>query len=277
MDSATSRSLAVDSATFCTSSSSSNKVWPQELNGEVRGDMSTPNTEQSNSGSHGEVPHCAGEHQQEEECQSEETLAVPLPNTEDQEQEQDGARVTFVQEHLFVFRKFLLEECGRPSEHNDNAMAEQLPLIFPQASERIGALIPPTWRRSSAAVSSVIIAALYCALIYMHAFGASVKGFSDVQELQCRNYYWLGAETCGPDLGVNCLPFTTDWWAIRCPGQCAAYTAEQRTAGYNVGKDVVGTKQYRGDSLICAAAIHSGAISSAGGCALARKVRSFLI
>lgn len=92
--------------------------------------------------------------------------------------------------------------------------------------------------------------------------------------------------TCGrsnaTDCGVNgeaCLPFEGQSFAFRCPSGCAAaILLEPYTVGekeYNYRPLVIGgepaildghtTGVYRGDSSVCASALHAGIISNAGG------------
>ena len=82
-------------------------------------------------------------------------------------------------------------------------------LLFPTISQGMSALVPSKWRTITLAAYSVCSAALYIILIHLHAFGASVEGYSEKpQALDCRNYYWSGSDACGPQ-GMDCLPFTT--------------------------------------------------------------------
>jgi hypothetical protein len=87
------------------------------------------------------------------------------------------------------------------------------------------------------------------------------------------------AQSCGLD-GRNCLPFDNSSFAFNCPADClSAQVLNPRTIGntsINYRSLVVGgapdedegfARVYRGDSFICGAAIHAGAIKNGqGGC-----------
>lgn len=91
-----------------------------------------------------------------------------------------------------------------------------------------------------------------------------------VVNLDCTDSLWKRKNECGID-GMNCHPFSNKSFAFRCPPKCAdvqllnphavgAYDANYRPL-------VVGSEKYRGDSFICASAIHSGIVNDhAGGC-----------
>ena len=111
-------------------------------------------------------------------------------------------------------------------------------------------------------------AALYCTAflvvlwttIGISHFAASVDGQHPTM-YSCRAMGFSPGRSCGLD-GVNCLPFTTDYFAIRCPPRCTWNRGSSLT--------VIGTGTYMGNSRICKAAIHAGVIGSNGGCALMR-------
>jgi hypothetical protein len=103
-----------------------------------------------------------------------------------------------------------------------------------------------------------------------------------VSILTCRRY---NATDCGVN-GKLCLPFEGQSFAFRCPSGCAAaillepYTVGERE--YNYRPLVIGGKPstlggrtnglYRGDSSICASALHAGLISNAnGGCGILHR------
>jgi hypothetical protein len=91
-----------------------------------------------------------------------------------------------------------------------------------------------------------------------------------VVNLDCTDSLWKRKNGCGID-GVNCHPFTNSSFTFRCPSKCAdvqllnphavgAYDANYRPL-------VVGSETYRGDSFICASAIHAGVVGNRnGGC-----------
>src|SRR5690242_3356506 len=91
-----------------------------------------------------------------------------------------------------------------------------------------------------------------------------------VVNLDCTDSLWKRKNECGVD-GMNCHPFSNKSFAFRCPPKCAdvqllnphavgAYDANYRPL-------VVGSEKYRGDSFICASAIHYGIVTDrSGGC-----------
>ena len=102
--------------------------------------------------------------------------------------------------------------------------------------------------------------------------------------LSCTSTYWLRNAECGLD-GQDCAPFYTPTGEVgqpfRCPANCVDVTLlNPRAVGDELvnyqplvvgGGDANGT--YRGDSFVCAAAIHAGIIkNSQGGCGSVRLV-----
>ncbi|KAF1926485.1 uncharacterized protein M421DRAFT_102523 [Didymella exigua CBS 183.55] len=91
-----------------------------------------------------------------------------------------------------------------------------------------------------------------------------------VVNLDCTDSLWRRKNGCGIN-GANCHPFENSSFAFQCPSKCAdvqllnphavgAYDANYRPL-------VVGSETYRGDSFVCASAIHAGIIDSRnGGC-----------
>lgn len=96
-----------------------------------------------------------------------------------------------------------------------------------------------------------------------------------VRKLSCADSFW-DPEECGIE-GVNCEPFSDHHVAFHCPANClrdGAVTGKPHLAG---GQEVlnkplvIGGPIYRGDSYICPAAIHAGAVDGAkGGCGVAK-------
>jgi hypothetical protein len=102
--------------------------------------------------------------------------------------------------------------------------------------------------------------------------------------LSCTSTYWLRNGECGID-GEACAPFYTPTaeagQPFRCPAQCVDVTLlNPRAVGSELANYqplVVGggdaNRTYRGDSFICAAAIHAGVIrNERGGCGSVRLV-----
>ncbi|OQR90374.1 hypothetical protein ACHHYP_05576 [Achlya hypogyna] len=117
------------------------------------------------------------------------------------------------------------------------------------------------WRQYLPLVIYLVLAVgLLLLLFYFSFYAATVNGQTPAM-MGCRYFgYWKGP-TCGLN-GIDCQPFSTDWQAFRCPSGCLS---DQSSA-----LAVIGSGAYRGDSRICKAAIHAGAITSSGGCGLMR-------
>ncbi|KYK56785.1 LCCL domain containing protein [Drechmeria coniospora] len=114
---------------------------------------------------------------------------------------------------------------------------------------------------------------------------SEVAGWGQPQAIGCSAAYWGTDNTCGLD-GNACRPFADSGFAFRCPANCEALHVLNPHA---VGDQeivyrslVVGgpyddvhpeNATYRGDSYICAAAIHAGVISNQnGGCGVVQLV-----
>ncbi|KAL8404564.1 hypothetical protein RB594_009425 [Gaeumannomyces avenae] len=79
--------------------------------------------------------------------------------------------------------------------------------------------------------------------------------------------------------GFDCRPFGNSSLAFHCPAGCASagpLPDGPRSVGAAVVREaplVVGDKYYRGDSFVCAAAIHAGVVGNAGGgCGVVRRL-----
>ncbi|KAJ5947405.1 hypothetical protein N7466_000420 [Penicillium verhagenii] len=115
--------------------------------------------------------------------------------------------------------------------------------------------------------------------------GQEVLGYGQPVKLSCNHRLWNNATDCGIN-GDLCQPFDAQSFAFRCPAGCAQ---EMLLEPYYVGGEeynyrplVIGGKPfrldghnsgiYRGDSSICASALHAGMISDAkGGCGILRR------
>ncbi len=119
-------------------------------------------------------------------------------------------------------------------------------------------------------------------------YQSAVVGFDGVSRspafLSCTSTYWLRNAECGLD-GEDCEPFYTPDGQVgqtfRCPAGCIDVTLlnpraiGDQSVNYEAlvvgGGDADGT--YRGDSFVCAAAIHAGVIkNSNGGCGSVRLI-----
>ncbi|KAF2206039.1 LCCL domain-containing protein [Delitschia confertaspora ATCC 74209] len=106
-----------------------------------------------------------------------------------------------------------------------------------------------------------------------------IGGYGAPVRLSCIARFWSDSRSCGLD-GQNCLPFNDHRLAFSCPSDCGRvkvlnpYTigAEQiiyqsLVVGGTPNVSNANEMVYRGDSFICAAAIHAGAIDDKrGGC-----------
>ena len=111
------------------------------------------------------------------------------------------------------------------------------------------------------------------AYIIALAFIARANWFTNPANsfLTCPSTYWSENDGCGLD-GQTCAPFDNVTFEFRCPAQCASVILQNpRAVGAEtvdfvpliVGGGNSGNKSfpgsYRGDSFICAAAIHASA------------------
>lgn len=92
----------------------------------------------------------------------------------------------------------------------------------------------------------------------------------DVVNLDCIDTLFKWKNECGLD-GIDCRPFSNKTLAFRCPVGCKdVKVLNSRLVGPSeviFQPMVVGGPEYRGDSFICASAIHAGVISDgSGGC-----------
>ncbi|TDZ25379.1 Uncharacterized protein Cob_v001785 [Colletotrichum orbiculare MAFF 240422] len=98
----------------------------------------------------------------------------------------------------------------------------------------------------------------------------------DVLSLDCADALWAFKNECGLD-GADCRPFSNSSLSFRCPANCMArkllnpHAVGPREVVYRHlvvgggGGDGDGDGVYRGDSTICAAAIHAGVVTDLGG------------
>ncbi|KAJ6132289.1 hypothetical protein N7471_007504 [Penicillium samsonianum] len=115
--------------------------------------------------------------------------------------------------------------------------------------------------------------------------GQEVPGYGQPVKLSCHHRLWSNSTNCGLN-GDLCRPFEDQSFAFRCPSGCAAaillepYVVGDQELNYR--PLVVGGKPfkvdghdsgtYRGDSSICASALHAGLIDDArGGCGILHR------
>jgi hypothetical protein len=127
--------------------------------------------------------------------------------------------------------------------------------LFPSVSRWLSNLFG-----STSPTYIVLFLIFSCSLLgmiyFFNSFMASTP-YGTPQQVSCGSNLW---RECGVN-GVNCLPFESDWYPVRCDPLCSKYK--------NHGP-VVGTGIYRADSDICASATHAGVIGVMGGCFLMR-------
>jgi hypothetical protein len=108
------------------------------------------------------------------------------------------------------------------------------------------------------------------AYIVGFAFFSRAQSFETPAEswLDCTSTYWVANDGCGLD-GLQCGPFDNSTFDFRCPAECSGVILlNPRTIGDQqvVFEPLVvgggdGNKTYRGDSFICAAAMHASVSS----------------
>jgi hypothetical protein len=134
-----------------------------------------------------------------------------------------------------------------------------------------------------AAVSACWLLVL-AGMLYQSSFAAQIPGHGTPLRLGCAARYWGDDDACGLN-GDMCRPFSNASLAFRCPADCH----KQLTYGHAVGDqrvefrplvvggpkdeqtgfedEIVDNAIYRGDSYICASAVHAGFIRDVhGGC-----------
>lgn len=109
-----------------------------------------------------------------------------------------------------------------------------------------------------------------------------ISGWGEPQNIGCGITFWGSGNSCGID-GSECRPFNGSGFPFRCSANCESYhVLNPRAVGdqeviYRTmvvgGPSSDGKPIYRGDSFICASAIHAGIISNAnGGCGVVQLV-----
>ncbi|USP73481.1 hypothetical protein yc1106_00755 [Curvularia clavata] len=136
--------------------------------------------------------------------------------------------------------------------------------FFPSIQKR-----PSDWlenRRLNRPISLVVVllAWLFIFLWFLTAQLPLKDGDgNDVVNLECIDTLWMRKNGCGID-GINCHPFNNRSFAFQCPAKCRdVQLLNPHTVGpveVNYRPLVIGTGIYRGDSFICASAIHAGIV-----------------
>ena len=122
-------------------------------------------------------------------------------------------------------------------------------------------------------------------VLWKSSFSEQIPGFGTPLRLGCQSRYWNNGNGCGIN-GDQCRPFANASQAFRCPADChksilqnphavgdQEVVYESLVVGgpadseTNFEDDLVNDAVYRGDSFICASAVHAGFINDAeGGC-----------
>ncbi|QPC73565.1 hypothetical protein HYE68_004317 [Fusarium pseudograminearum] len=113
---------------------------------------------------------------------------------------------------------------------------------------------------------------------------SEIEGWGMPQTIGCGVSYWGRGNTCGLD-GTDCRPFNGSGFPFRCRANCESYhVLNPRAVGNQEviyapmvvgGPGTNGSDEpvYRGDSFVCAAAIHAGVISNEnGGCGVVELI-----
>lgn len=115
---------------------------------------------------------------------------------------------------------------------------------------------------------------------YKSSFAGEIPGYGAPVRLWCGANYWNGGNGCGLN-GDQCRPFSNASLAFRCPATCARTklfvphaVGDQEiifqslvVGGPTNASEPISSAIYRGDSFICAAAVHAGFVSDKeGGC-----------
>ncbi|KAF2743200.1 hypothetical protein M011DRAFT_489944 [Sporormia fimetaria CBS 119925] len=117
-------------------------------------------------------------------------------------------------------------------------------------------------------------------VLHRSAFAADVPGYGSPVRFRCTDRFWRNGNGCGPN-GDLCRPFENSSIPFRCPANCKRvevvdpHAVGDQEVNYRplvIGgptdeKGSLESAYYRGDSFVCASAIHAGFINDAsGGC-----------
>ncbi|KAL1971019.1 hypothetical protein VTN77DRAFT_2853 [Rasamsonia byssochlamydoides] len=146
--------------------------------------------------------------------------------------------------------------------------------FLPTRSSRVWALV----------AFHALWALIFLTILHRSVTGLDIPGYGKPVRLSCGSRLWSNSTNCGLN-GDECRPFDDASFAFRCPAGCRLNTLlEPYTVGdqdYNYQLLVIGgasdagddtTGIYRGDSFLCASAIHAGVINGhTGGCGILRR------
>ncbi|KAI9830027.1 MAG: hypothetical protein M1819_005857 [Sarea resinae] len=146
-----------------------------------------------------------------------------------------------------------------------------LDIYFPKRTQRIWLLI----------AYYIVWAITFVSVLHRSASSTYIPGYGQPAQVDCTTSYWTKNNGCGLN-GNNCRPFDNSTFTFRCPASCSRtlvlnpHTVGDQEANYRplvIGGPAEGAPSkaehpiYRGDSYLCASAIHAGMISDkSGGC-----------
>ncbi|KAI5365226.1 Putative LCCL domain-containing protein [Septoria linicola] len=133
-----------------------------------------------------------------------------------------------------------------------------------------------------AAIASWLL--VFSLILYKSSFAAQIPGYGTPVRLSCAARYWGDGNNCGLN-GNMCRPFSNASLAFRCPADCHKQQVPNHAVGDHFVEfsslviggpkreqtgfedEIVNNAIYRGDSFICASAVHAGFIKDIeGGC-----------
>ncbi|KKA19137.1 hypothetical protein T310_6901 [Rasamsonia emersonii CBS 393.64] len=144
--------------------------------------------------------------------------------------------------------------------------------FLPTRSSRVWALV----------AFHALWALIFLSILHRSVTGPDIPGYGSPVRLSCGAQLWSNSTNCGLN-GDECRPFDDASFAFRCPAGCRQtillepYTVGDQDYNYRplvIGgaADAEGDGIYRGDSFLCAAALHAGAINDqTGGCGILRR------
>ncbi|KAJ5518232.1 hypothetical protein N7453_000654 [Penicillium expansum] len=161
---------------------------------------------------------------------------------------------------------------------------------FPRLQSAPAHLIDEKFPRRSSKIALLFGGLIFWIVVFFASLKASVAGqdlpgYGQPVKLSCHQRLWRNATNCGLN-GDLCRPFEDQSFAFRCPSGCAAaillepYVVGDQELNYRPlvvgGKpskvDSHNSGTYRGDSSICASALHAGLIDDArGGCGILHR------
>ncbi|KAM0475363.1 hypothetical protein ACHAPX_007117 [Trichoderma viride] len=188
----------------------------------------------------------------------------------------------------YPVRRVLLA-IGKWSKGPPNAQPYRIKPLFPVVQEYplflVEQLLPKAYRFWTVFLYFSVWLITFVLVKRQETIASTVAGWGQSQPISCGDTYWSAGNGCGLD-GNDCRPFNGSGFAFQCPASCDSYHVLNPRA---VGDQeiiyrslVIGGPSsdvhpelatYRGDSYICASAVHAGLYSdSKGGCGVVELV-----